>query len=1011
MIRITDLNKKYKSKRRKECHALNNINLTLPDTGLVFVLGKSGSGKSTLLNLIGGLDSITSGTIEVDGNDISGFKEREFCNYRNTHIGFVFQDYHLIDELTVYENIALALNLRHADDPDKVKAALEKVELAGYEERYPTELSGGERQRVAIARAIVKDPRIILADEPTGNLDTRTATSIVELLKNLSKDCLILIVSHNVNDASSYADRIIELSGGEVISDKIRNPKFSDEMTVEGDELVYPQGLALSDDDIKFINNNLNKPFVKKNDKFLPTKLDKSEAKRVKIDSKSLSLGKGLGFSVKFLKNKAVAISLSSFIIAVIMIIMSLAQTIIVFDSGEVISGEMNKNDQSSIVLNKVADKSVASLLDKTYPEKIGEDDMQAFYDAGYKGEIYPVYNHSLIIDGYGTNLGCNTNTFSNTIYMNESFGTIIVDEEFLTEKFGELELVASAEHQAPYGIYITDYLADCALTLNKKYSKGYDYEDLVGEYYAIGFTSPVAYVNGIIKTDYKERFDKFFEEIKAGNKSPSDVYNDPTCQKLLSDVYDRLGYCYSTNPDFVEALERSPLSFSAPHYKMNVNGVINYTRSTTPYVSEIFYTTDLSSVANYLTNGWYYSTDIPDIPEGAKYIRVAFNDNLDTLYNLKHPIAKMEHALLAFDYGEPISKEIMNYNASKGGYAVHLNAYNGQIEYNVTGVGCTYVSDYIEIPEGAEITSFVSIALLNNDYANSYCVFYDENKEFVSSEVLWQGVELSEKTVYMNYQVYNEIFGTSYDPSNINTFSPRKITLSQYEYSDIGNQNQLFEVEVTVRGLHSSSMSMFVSEDVMELFKKDAIRSYSLYFNGTDGIGAVLDNAEPNNYELQSYAVEGIHIMTEVVDVFIPIFELISIFLYVGIVVILIIFSTKLINDKMHEIGILKAIGAKNYSIGIIFGIQVILIALLTCIISALGYLFFIDLANDVLIASIRTMAPGWVMPDLQFLIFEPSIVLTNCILTFILAVVSLIIPMIKIRAIKPVKIIKVKE
>ena len=161
MIKISDLNKIYKSKKRKKCHALHNINLTLPDSGLVFVLGKSGSGKSTLLNLIGGLDNITSGKIEVDGNDLSKFKEKDFCNYRNTHIGFIFQDYHLIDELTVYENIVLSLNLRCIEDADKVKNALARVDLAGYEDRYPSELSGGEQQRVAIARALVKKPRTL----------------------------------------------------------------------------------------------------------------------------------------------------------------------------------------------------------------------------------------------------------------------------------------------------------------------------------------------------------------------------------------------------------------------------------------------------------------------------------------------------------------------------------------------------------------------------------------------------------------------------------------------------------------------------------------------------------------------------------------------------------------------------------------------------------------------------------------------------------------------------------
>ena len=207
MIKIKDLNKIYKSKKRKSCHALKDINLTFGDSGLVFVLGKSGSGKSTLLNLIGGLDSVSSGSIEVNGNDLATFGERAFSDYRNTHIGFIFQDYHLIEELTVYENIVLSLNLRRIEDDDKVKRALERVDLAGYEDGYPAELSGGEQQRVAIARAIVKNPRIILADEPTGNLDTKTARSIIELLRELSRECLIHFIS-KCRQATMYRQKL-----------------------------------------------------------------------------------------------------------------------------------------------------------------------------------------------------------------------------------------------------------------------------------------------------------------------------------------------------------------------------------------------------------------------------------------------------------------------------------------------------------------------------------------------------------------------------------------------------------------------------------------------------------------------------------------------------------------------------------------------------------------------------------------------------------------------------------
>ena len=150
------------------------------------------------------------------------------------------------------------LNLRRIEDRGLVRNALKRVDLAGYEDRYPSELSGGERQRVAIARAIVKKPRIILADEPTGNLDTNTASQIINLLKELSKECLILIVSHNVNDAYSYSDRIIELSKGRVIKDQSKNPMYSDNVVCYNNNIYYPGDKILNDNDISYINSNIN---------------------------------------------------------------------------------------------------------------------------------------------------------------------------------------------------------------------------------------------------------------------------------------------------------------------------------------------------------------------------------------------------------------------------------------------------------------------------------------------------------------------------------------------------------------------------------------------------------------------------------------------------------------------------------------------------------------------------------------------------------------------------------
>ncbi len=263
MIKVENLTKIYKSKKKEKCKALDGVSFSTDDKGFVFVIGKSGSGKTTLLSLIGGLEEMTSGNVTVNGHSLKNKRNKEFVGYRNSTIGYIFQDFHLIDELTVKENVALSLNLQNSYDDTAVSAALCDVGLGGYETRYPKELSGGEKQRVAIARALVKNPSVILADEPTGNLDTKTTEQILKLLKKLSETRLVMIVSHNLNDADKYADRIIELSNGKVINDYVRNPNFCDEAKVVSGKLILPIRARITSEQCKNINEDLKNGKIK----------------------------------------------------------------------------------------------------------------------------------------------------------------------------------------------------------------------------------------------------------------------------------------------------------------------------------------------------------------------------------------------------------------------------------------------------------------------------------------------------------------------------------------------------------------------------------------------------------------------------------------------------------------------------------------------------------------------------------------------------------------------------
>ncbi|MBR2874810.1 MAG: ATP-binding cassette domain-containing protein, partial [Clostridia bacterium] len=177
MLEIRHLNKTYKSENGKNVKALKDVNLSFGDSGLVFILGKSGSGKSTFLNVVGGLDSFDSGEIVIDGKSSATFSRSDFDSYRNTYLGFIFQEFNVLDNFTVAKNIMLALQLQQKPATDKeVEDILKLVDLEGYGKRHPYELSGGQKQRVAIARALIKSPSIILADEPTGALDDNTGT-------------------------------------------------------------------------------------------------------------------------------------------------------------------------------------------------------------------------------------------------------------------------------------------------------------------------------------------------------------------------------------------------------------------------------------------------------------------------------------------------------------------------------------------------------------------------------------------------------------------------------------------------------------------------------------------------------------------------------------------------------------------------------------------------------------------------------------------------------------------
>ncbi len=248
MIELKNVTKIYNSKKGTSTTALNNINLKIGNRGMLFIVGKSGSGKSTLLNLLGGLDNLTSGEILINGKNISNFNDSKYDSYRNTYIGFIFQEFNVLEQYNVYENINLALKLQNQNRSKiEIDNLLDNLGIKGLGNRKINELSGGQKQRVAIARALIKKPKIILADEPTGNLDSISSEQIFNILKEISKERLVIVVSHDIESAKKYADRIVQIHDGQIVADtspldNIENDTFN----LEKSKLPFSYALKMS---------------------------------------------------------------------------------------------------------------------------------------------------------------------------------------------------------------------------------------------------------------------------------------------------------------------------------------------------------------------------------------------------------------------------------------------------------------------------------------------------------------------------------------------------------------------------------------------------------------------------------------------------------------------------------------------------------------------------------------------------------------------------------------------
>ena len=854
MIIVKNLTKVYKSKKAKICVALNNVSFSLPSKGLVFVVGKSGSGKSTMLNLLGGLDSLTSGEINVFGNQLNEYSESELYSFRSNIVGFVFQDFHLLDDLTVADNVRLSLKLMAEDDDERVEKALESVELLEYKDRYPRELSGGQQQRVAIARALVKNPDVIFADEPTGNLDSNTTEQIIKLIKEISKEKLVVVVSHNLFDAYEYADRIIELSEGRIINDLVINEKYENAVEVKDNKVIIPMLKRFKQDELDSLLSICKRDEILKieqsNNKF-KQKEQKEEPLQAKVPqkkTKGLSFFNSVKFSAMFGKRRIIGFLLSAIFASILICVLSLAQSIANFDAKSMAVDSMTEGSVYAVR------KDLDTLSGQVHARVITDEDFAKIKQASPNAKLYKLYMSGLYINGYTIGYQKVPTITQSGLHIVETSGTLETNEEYAKKllRLDNLDIYRGSVEQNTGGIYITDFVADSFIF----YGKAENYDEILGQQFE-GSNDywPDGYVNGIINTSYKEKYKGVIDQINSMTKE------SPLTEEIIS---------------FLD------------------------------YVNQ------------------------------ALAISYYFGDNY---------------------------KEISSANIYEGNYVYTRNFF-------VNGVDASSTISYIS--------------------CGSYfdCV-------------------LGDNEVFMDVEAYNKIFGTEYTYGNCDTFVPHAISFLSSDF----NNEVIYSKQMTVAGIGKcKGGNMLLADNVFYEYKEKMFHCYGVYADGED-VSGFINYTMDNGYSNMSLKMSAIQTMSQAVETFNKFFEFIAMILVCACVFIITSFGVKNIKSKMYEVGVMKALGCKLSSFFVIFGLHTLLIAFTTIVVFVVGYVAFANVSNHILLESLKAITPTKIMLDLQFIKFDWQLALINSAVVVFISIVSNIIPIILLRRIKPVTIIKAKE
>ncbi len=1017
MLQLIGVKKIYKTKAGNVA-ALDGVSLTFPETGMVFVTGKSGSGKTTLLNVIGGLDGIDEGEILVYGKKFSKFSASEYDSYRNTLIGFIFQEYNLLPDYTIEKNVGIADELQgKKTNKEELNNVLASVGIENFNSRKPGQLSGGQKQRVAIARALIKNPKIIMADEPTGALDSGTGIQVVEELKRLSKEKLVIVISHDLELAKKYADRIIRLVDGKVVEDvTIEENEINSNLLENGEVVTVKAGSDLTslEKDVlaKAVKESrsivvTNKPTVKVKKPTDESKIKVSDEK-VKLIKSRMKLKSSAMLGIKSLKVKPLRLIFTILLSAIAFAVFGVFDTIASYSRSRVVADFLANGNFNTITVNAKEKTSDG----ESYNIDISEETIATIKSqSGYNFKpVYSIPSYVSVLlqrpqDEYlydiQTDAGVKINVkslgkgyyapkISGVVEFSESertktgipeYGYNLIWGKYPTIERDEQGNIlrnndGSFKHpEQIYQIAISRYLADCIIyndTNNNGHHTGKlfgvpidEYSDFEGKYIipsnvimatgTFAFEIVGVYDTGAIPT----KFDKLKNEYVKSNDDPNQPLIDEFKTYLASGAEQLIFVAEGAIEASRELLKKPAPYFSAPaNYLVNTykKASQNATSKDNISISEMYYTP--KSAKN--------STD------KNKDQVLFFDDDRDALQN--YELKDNEVLIYYQDLKKLFANELEKI------YEIDDSGMNGNVKldrllYNINLSGTSHPDFQLNVKEAISIANklrYYGESPLGENATDAEKQAYKEKRVKRKITLYKTLISTGEQTVldlnvvgvYFNITTNYSLSAMSPILANENTLTSLDISLRQGQYSRL------------IAPIHSSTKT---STELANYITNTEGLTLNLYGND------VLSTLERSETQILQFT--NLFLYASLV---LALFSMFMLFNYI---------STS-INSKRNSIGVLRALGSNSGDVFKMFLTESLIISLISGIFACVISFFACELVNYY-IKDIMSLLVNFAIYGVRQIIMIFSI-------GVITGILASIVPIIKIAREKPVDLIR---